>query len=131
MPAVATRSSPARILQELEALPFASLNKLVPRIMALRLKKHPEVMSKREGWLQRKLELGASTTMTSAYAELIEKRRIHGLTPGEQRRVEALVEKMEAFNVEWLEWAIELAQIRRVTVEQLLKSLSIQRPAYV
>ena len=54
-----------------------------------------------------------------------------GLTEREQRKVEDLVEKLEAFNAEWMTWACELADLRRVPVNRLLKELSIQRPAYV
>ena len=131
MPAVASRPNPAHIMQELESLPFSSLDKLVPKIIALRLMKHPQVMSKREGWLQKRVEAGAPRAMTAAFAQLIEKRRTSGLAERERRRVEELVERMEAFNVKWLGWARELAEIRRTSVEQLLKSLSIARPAYV
>lgn len=118
-------------MQELESLPFSSLEKLVPKIMALRLKKHPQVMSKREGWLQKRLEAGVPTTLLASYAQLTEKRRAMGLTEREQRKVEDLVEKLEAFNAEWMTWACELADLRRVPVNRLLKELSIQRPAYV
>jgi len=131
MPALATRPSSRRIMQELESLPFSSLEKLVPKIMALRLKKHPQVMSKREEWLQKRLEAGVPTSMTASYAQLTEKRRAKGLTQREQRKVEDLVEKLEAFNAEWMTWACELAELRRVPVNRLLKELSIQRPAYV
>ena len=126
--ASATNRRPERILHELEALPFAALDRLLPRIMALRLKKHPRVMSPREEWHQKRIEAGLPKTVWAAYARLIAKRRAKDLTAREQLRVAGLVEKMETFNVQWLTWARELADVRRVPLDRLLRSLNLSRP---
>lgn len=81
--------------------------------------------------LQKRVEAGVSRTLWEGYRKLILKRREKGLTAREQQRVEALAEKLESFNVEWLRWAKELADLRRMTVDRLLAILDIQRPADV
>ena len=129
--AAAPRPSASRILSDLEALPFAKLERLMPRIAALRLKKHPQVMSKREEWLQRRIESGLPHALWTGYAQLVEKRRVRRLTTREQQRIEKLAEKIESYNAGWLRWAVELAGIRRMSLDHLVRSLGISRPADV
>ena len=128
MSATATRRQPNLILHDLEALPFAALNRLLPQIVALRQKKHPLVMPAREAWLKKRIEAGLPVSVWEAYTRLIEKRRSTKLSTREQRRVEALTERMETFNVQWLTWAKELADLRRVPLDRLLRSLNLSRP---
>ena len=128
MSATATHRQPNHILHDLEALPFAALNRLLPQIVALRQKKHPLVMPARESWLQKRIEAGLPLSVWETYTQLIEKRRSTDLSTREQRRVEALTERMENFNVQWLTWAKELADLRRVPLDRLLRSLNLSRP---
>ena len=131
MPATAAKPSPNRILRDLEKLPFTTLDRLLPKIAALRASKHPLVMTRREVFLQKKIEAGLPQTLWSDYANLLRKRHEQGLTSREQARIERLSERIEGFNVEWLEAALELAKIRGQTLERLLKNLNIERPQYV
>ena len=130
MPATLAKPSASSVLNQLDALSFASLEKLMPQIAALRAKKHPLVMSKREAWLKKKIEAGLPAGTWDEYRRLIEKRDTGRLTAQQQQRVEALADALEQHRVEWLGWAMELARLRRMTLEGLMRSLNIQRPVH-
>ena len=53
---MSTVAMPAKLLRELEALPFAELDKLVPRILVLRARKRPGVLSQPESQLVKKAQ---------------------------------------------------------------------------
>jgi hypothetical protein len=107
------------------------LDRLVPKIIALRVRKHPLVVSRREEWLLKKIEAGVSSKWSEDYRQLIEKRRATRLTAGDRRRLEKLTAQLDQFQLQWLKWATELATIRGVTLPNLLKGLKLQRPDYV
>lgn len=130
MPATLAKPNARSVLNQLDALSFASLEKLMPQIAALRAKKHPLVMSKREAWLKQKIEAGLSAGTWDEYCRLIEQRDTGSLTAQQQRRVEALADAQEQHRIEWLGWATELARLRRMTLQGLLRSLNIQRPVH-
>lgn len=102
----------------------------MPQIAALRAKKHPLVMSKREAWLKKKLEAGLPAGAWEEYRRLIEKRDAGGLTAQQQQRVETLADALEQHRAEWLGWAMELARLRRMTLQGLMRRLNIQRPVH-
>lgn len=130
MPAPSAKPNAQSLLSQLDSLSFASLEKLMPRIAALRAKKHPLVMSKREMWLKKKVEGGLPAAEWAGYCGLVEKRDAKGLTSKEQQRLLALSDALEQHRVEWLAWAVELARLRRMTLDGLLRSLNIRRPVH-
>ncbi|WP_461783893.1 hypothetical protein [Prosthecobacter sp.] len=130
MPATLAKPNTRTVLNQLDALSFASLEKLMPQIAALRAKKHPLVMSKRATWLKKKIEAGLPAGTWDEYRRLIEKRDAGGLNAQQQQRVEALADVLEQHRAEWLGWAMELSRLRRMTLQGLMRSLNIQRPVH-
>lgn len=130
MPATLAKPSARSLLSQLDALSFDSLEKLMPQIAALRAKKHPLVLSKREMWLKKKIEAGLPAAEWNEYCGLVEKRDATGLASRQQQRLVALSDILEQHRVEWLGWAVELARLRRMTVDGLLRSLNIERPVH-
>lgn len=113
------------ILLELEALPFAALNKLMPKIEALRLAKHPQVLSARETWLLKKLQSGLPARLRSEHERLNNQRDAGKLTAADRKRAVALAAEIDAHQSQHLQWLMELAGLRRMTVRTLAKKLGL------
>ena len=64
------------------------------------------------------------------YGELKEKRRAETLTPEEQAELIALSDQIEAMNVRRMESVIELARLRRTSVDALMDDLGIKSPLF-
>jgi len=86
-------------------------------------------LSKRENDLLLKIN-AKPPPWRQTYDRLIQKRRAKELTPGEQRKLLALVDKMEGYNACWLRWLVELAAIRRMTLDDLMKQLRLPKHLY-
>lgn len=123
--------STASLLKEIEKLPYASLNHLVPRVLALRARKQPRTAPARERALLEKITAGAPPALLDEFRRLTETRRKSGLNPGEQERLVRVADELESFNVRWLRWVNTLAGLRGVTASALLESLELPARSYV
>lgn len=113
------------ILHELEAMPFEVLNKLMPKIEALRLAKHPNVLSPRETWLLKKVQTGLPARLRREHDRLAARCDAGELTAADRKRAVALTAEMDAHQARHLEWMMELAALRRTTVRNLAKKLGL------
>ncbi len=123
--------SNATLLKEISKLPYALLDKLVPRIVTLRARKHPLAPPARESRLVEKITRGVPPDLQAEYRSLIEKRRAHGLTAREQQRCIEVADALEAFSVQWLRWLIQLARLRGQTLDEARASLRLPEKPYV
>ena len=121
------RSSPSKILRDLEALSFDALDKLMPKIDALRLKKHPKVLSPRETWLLTKIQAGPPLKLTDEYNALIARRDAGELSAADRKKMPLLVAQLDASQTQHLQWLIELAALRKTTVPRLTQQLGLPK----
>ena len=91
----------------------------------------PPRLSRRETTLLLKVNSGPPAEWHRQYKKLIEKRRSHGLSADEQRSLLRLIGKMERYDVKRMEWLTELANLRRLPLRALIKSLGLKTPEYV
>ncbi len=124
---IAKRRHPtsAAILRDLEALPFDALNHLIPRIDALRLRKHPQVLSSRETWLLKRVQTGLPAALRQEHERLMNRRDEGTLAASDRKRLNALVAEIDAHQAKHLEWLIELAALRKISVSVLVKRLGL------
>ena len=130
MPGVAeapVKASSSKILRELEALSFDALDKLMPKIEALRLKKHPQVLSSRETWLMNKVQSGPPARLVAEHRTLMERRDAGCLSAADRRRLPALVAQWDAHQAQHVQWLVELAALRKTTVPSLTRQLGLPK----
>jgi len=123
--------SSAALLKELQEMPREKFNRLMPRIFAIRARALPNVLPANESRLVEKIRAGMPQKWDDEYRALVEKRRSVGLSKAERERVLQLTEDMETFDVRWLKWVVQLAKMRGMTPEALLKSLKLPKRPYV
>ena len=126
---MSTVAMPAKLLRELEALPFAELDKLVPRILALRVSKHPGVLSRAESKLVKMLSAGPPARLVREYDRLIARRERQRLSVADQKKLERLVAEFDAYHLQHVAWLTELAAIRQTSVVAVARELGLKKAA--
>lgn len=127
MPVIAKRrpTASAAILRELGALPFEALDQLMPRIEALRLSKHPQVLGARETWLLKHVQTGLPAAFRREHEQLLARRDEGTLSTADRKRLVSLTNEIDAHQARYLGWLMELAALRRVSVGTLVKRLGL------
>jgi hypothetical protein len=88
-------------------------------------------LSKREGELLQKINLGLSQEEWQCYHDLVAKRRTETITPKELQQLISLSDQIELANARRIESLIELAQLRKMSLKTLMQTLGIESPGYV
>lgn len=119
------------ILKQFQKLPFAEAERLVPRLLVSKVRMRPKAPGAKESRLLSRITAGAPMQTVRICRELIVKRRACGLTPREEQRLHRCTDALEAFNVKWLGWLGQLAELRGVTARELMKQLDLPPREYV
>ncbi len=129
MPAVSTRPTtlPSRLLRELASLPWESLDRLMPKIEALRLRKHPSVLPSREASLLKQVQRGLPARLRNELASLNARKDNGSLTSEDRKRLSSLVSEIDSHQARHVQALIALATIRRTTVPALARQLGLPR----
>lgn len=101
---MSTVATPAKLLREPDALPFSELDKLVPRILALRVRKHPAVLLRTESKLIKLISAGSPARLVREYDRLIARREQQRLSVVEQNELERLVAEFDAYHLQHVAW---------------------------
>ena len=128
MPTVRVELTPEKLLEATEQLSSAELERFMKEVLALHARRKAPGLSKRETELMLKINSGLPLTMRERYHALIEKRRAETLTPAEYDELLALTNQSELKQAERLEALIELAQLRNISLPDLMKQLGIKPP---
>ena len=127
---VETQLSTDKLLKAVGQLNQAELEQFVCQIIKLRAQRQVHILSQGEVQLLLKINEGLPPEVQKRYDELIAKRREESLTPDEHDdllRLSAENENMEARRMEYL---VELARYRKVSLTDLMESMGIRSPAY-
>ncbi|MGH9843942.1 MAG: hypothetical protein ACREEM_34840 [Blastocatellia bacterium] len=73
-----------------------------------------------------KINQGLPSAMQQRLNELIDKRQSHTITQDELEELIGLTDQVEMFDAERLKHLIELAHVRGVTLDELIKKLGIK-----
>jgi hypothetical protein len=120
------------LLRAVQKLSWEDFQEFINRALALQPPApKPPRLSRRETTLLLKVNSGPPAEWLRQYKRLIEKRRSHGLSADEQRSLLKLIAKMERYDVKRMEWLAELANLRRLPLRALIKSLGLKTPEYV
>ena len=87
-----------------------------------------KVLSAEETALLQEINQGLPSEIWRRYDELKARRDEAELTPAEHREIIAISDRIEDMNVHRMESVLELARLRKVTVESLVKDLGLESP---
>jgi hypothetical protein len=104
------------------------LKSFVARIFALKAREETPSLPQRESELLLKINQGVPEEMQRRYDSLIGKRRDHKLNKAEHRELLMLTQQIEQLDAERLKWLSELAQLRGVSLPDLMHDLGIKPP---
>ena len=101
------------------------------RMLALKTQNRMRSSPNRERVLLANISRGAPATLLQEYRTLVEKRRAGNLSAAEREQVIVVADQLEAFNVRWMRWLTELADLRGTSVSRLVSSLELPARPYV
>jgi hypothetical protein len=121
-------SSVATLYNEAERLDNRSLDAFISNILSLRIQRGVSDEQKREVMLLKKINKGLSMEQMNRFMVLNEKHAANKITENEYTELGIYVEKIEKLNITRLKYLIELAQLRKTSVKQLMIQLGISNP---
>lgn len=121
-------SSVATLYNEAERLDKRSLDAFISNILSLRIQRGISDEQKREVMLLKKINKGLTLEEMNRFMALNEKHAEDKITENEYAELGIYVEKIEKLNVTRLKYLIELAQLRKKSVKELMIQLGISNP---
>ncbi|MEW6125569.1 MAG: STAS/SEC14 domain-containing protein [Acidobacteriota bacterium] len=128
---VQAKLSADELLQAVEQLSTQELDKFAGEVLKVQARRKAPRPSKRESALLLKIKEAFPKDKQRRYNKLYSKLQEETITEKEYQELLPLVKEQEQLNVRRLEALIKLAQIRQVSVDELMDSLGIRPPAYV
>jgi hypothetical protein len=114
------------IIQVLSQLSLKEIDLAMQKLIELRKQKLPSVLSIEETEILKNINRGVPDEINSRYNALKEKRNQESLTEEEHKELIELTGYMEQHDVERLQSLMELAKIRNISLEELIKNLELK-----
>jgi glycyl-tRNA synthetase beta subunit len=118
-----------QLLQSVARLGNQELEQFADRVQALRANRRAPSLPKREAELLQLINRGLSPEKWQRYNDLNDALSAENITDDEHQELLGLIEQVKQFDVERLRNLIELAQLRRLDLDELIKQLGL-RPTY-
>jgi UDP-N-acetylglucosamine 2-epimerase len=119
------------LIQAANQLDEADLNRLLHQVVVLRAHRRANVLPEEEAQLLHKINQGIDPELRAQYQVLREKREAETLTDAEYNTLIQLSNQIEQFGAQRLEALANLAQLRQVSLSDLMETLGIQPVTYV
>lgn len=117
--------TPNQIVEAVKQLSLPDLETVTDQVILIRAQRKVPHLSRRETELLKQINMGMPETIWQSYRPLRDKLEAEELTETEHAELIRLVDLIEAYNVERLNWLIELAQLRNQSVRVLMDELGI------
>lgn len=114
------------IIQVLSRLSLKEIDLAMQKLIELRKQKLPSVLSIEETEILKNINRGVPDEINSRYNALKEKRNQESLTEEEHKELIELTGYMEQHDVARLQSLVELAKIRNISLEELIKNLELK-----
>jgi hypothetical protein len=108
-------------------LPREELERFIARLNSLRVQVSAPVLSEKETELFRKINCGLPPADAARMKALIAKRQDETITDEELQELIGLTDESERLNVERMQALAELAQLRGVSLTEIMTQLGIKR----
>ena len=118
------------LLKDVAQMPLPEIERFVQSVHALITQRKSTDKTYQDRLLLRKINetiLGA--TKTKRYQLLVQKLEAETMSDSEYKEFMQLAEEEETIRYERLTYLVELAQIRSITLPQLMENLGLNRPA--
>jgi len=113
------------LLENASRLDTSEFESFFKAMLALRAKRIAPVLSQKEADLLEKIYAKLPSGTTERYDLLTEKRRAETISAEEYDELIGLVQTVEQYNVQRLKLIVELADLRKITAQQLMKQLGL------
>jgi hypothetical protein len=123
------RDTPAQVeelLRAVDQLPTEQLEAFVSQALLLQARRRAPSLPHDESELMQKINEGLSVETQARYYALMDKRDAETLTSDEYEELLQLTDEAEEWNVRRVEALVELAQLRQMSLGDLMDSLDIR-----
>lgn len=107
-------------------LPQTELEDLVRRVFSFKARAYAPTLSERESELLLQINQGLPAPTRRRLNELIEKRRSHTINQAELQELRQLTNQIEQADAERLKRLLELAALRNVPLDALIRQLGLK-----
>lgn len=118
------------LLRAIGQLDKLDLDDLVHQMLVLRAKRLAPSLSQKESALLQKINQGIPDEVQKHYDDLISKRKAEKLTSDEYAELLRLTNIVEDVEKQRIQYLVELAKLRRTTLNQVMDQLGIKTPDY-
>jgi hypothetical protein len=119
------------LLQAANQLSEPDLETLTAQVLELRARRKVHVLDEDESELLQLINQGVPESIHQRYQVLAEKRDDEALNDDEYEELLELSDRVEQLSADRLEALVKLAELRQVTLPQVMDDLGIQPPSYV
>ncbi len=113
------------IYKSLSILNITELEQVMQEVINLRRKKLPTVLSQNESELLKKINIGVPDVIQKRYNFLVKKRKDEAINAEEYQELLELTTYMENLGVKRLEYLLELAKLRNLSVDEIVVQLQL------
>jgi len=113
------------IYKSLSILNITELEQVMQEVINLRRKKLPTVLSQNESELLKKINIGVPDVIQKRYNFLVKKRKDEAINAEEYQELLELTAYMENLGVKRLEYLLELAKLRNLSVDEIVEQLQL------
>ncbi|XWK86255.1 MAG: STAS/SEC14 domain-containing protein [Phormidium sp.] len=128
---VEIQMSSEELLKAVSQLSLPDLEQFVAQVIALQAQRRANNLPQIEAELLLKINQGIPSNIQKQYNELVIKRQAETLTKNEHQELLNLTEQIEKLQTQRIEYLVELARIRKISLRELMENLGIQVPIYV
>ncbi len=122
--------STRELLKAVERLKPSQLDRFVSDVIALKAQRQAPRLTAAETVLLQKINQGLSPPIRKKWQQLVRKRDARKLTPKEYQELLRLVDQIEELQTNRVKWMVQLAQLRKTSLDELIKELGIQTPGH-
>jgi hypothetical protein len=113
------------ILNGIAGLETKELEKFVQRVGNLIARRNAEHLPQRETELLMKINKAIPIALQKRYEQLLRKNSEETITPDEYKELRKTIDKIENKNAQRLEYLIELAHLRNLSLDALMNQLNL------
>jgi hypothetical protein len=120
--------STKELLKAVEQLKPSELDRFVSDVIALKAQRKAPRLTNAETDLLRQINQGLPPDLQKKWGQLVRKRDDRKLSPKEYRELIRLSDKIEELQANRVKSMVQLARIRKKSLDELIRELGIQPP---
>ena len=121
--------TPEELLEGAKQLDISELEQFAQRVLSLQAQRQNGSLNK-EDTLIKQIKQGFPVSFQKRYRYLNARRRAEKLTPDELHELQTMIEEMEALSVKRLEALSQLAKMRGMSLDAVMRDLDVQGQRY-